>query len=239
VRCWEVSKLSKQVLKTKIKKVSIPFQDYADKGKLKERRIKVRLIGNVRKTFEPHIANTIYFLPFVFQSYLSLIDYVEVRRGDSKSETVGTWRITKQNKSIITLYDKSWIPVQHYSSTFAHELGHQIFSFYRQVCEDKKMANKDVDLENSHPIRDFIKTIKRYKIKPISDYTHDLNQDKTDSVESQIEYANELFAEYMGLTYSRFTDEDETKGSFCNYIKLRNAFWDFVDEVEFDYLRGK
>jgi len=207
-------KLSKQILKSKPK---IKFISYSVNGE--KLKLKVKVYGKVREDIITSIENTIHFLPDDFKTYLVDIVSFEIRK--SFSDSVGVFDNVNFSLKIYDHPDKEEFD---YSQTFLHELGHLIFHQYLMISEDIEKKY------NENPVDEFVDDVKDEKIKPISEYLDELKADP--KFNRKYDYPNELFAGYFAFTYSRYSDEGQVKGSFCNYIKLRNLFWLLVDAIE-------
>ncbi len=207
------TKLSNQVLEPKIKILT-----YSLNGK--NYRMKVKVFGKIREGILDAIDNTLHFIPDPFKAYLFLIESIEIRKAQSNSTG-----IFNTGDYSMKIYDHPAKEETDYSETFLHELGHLIFHQYIMICETIE------EKANENPVDTFVDDIKDYKIKPITEYLGDLENDKKFN-KLKYDYPNELFAGYFAFTYSRYSDETEVKGSFTNYIKLRNLFFALVDDVE-------
>lgn len=217
--------MSKQQLKLK-KPTKTTTVKYFLEGQ--EEKIKVRIYGKVRKHILTQISNTIYFLPEPIKEYLPEIVLLNiVKNGDRKTVTGSFW---KKNYHI-TLYDRSWMSTLDYSADFMHELGHLIYEQFMVKCynigEDDEFGDRSKEY-----LQEYEATVNSKHIKPITYYSHQKKNNKEDFAD--LNYAEELFAEYIGFTYSRFNNPSSVEGTFCNYLLLRNAINELFDAVEFD-----
>jgi predicted SprT family Zn-dependent metalloprotease len=184
------------------------------------RRLKVKLYGDVRDEILTELHNTFFFLPRPLEEFLKQITKFRIIKSTNRSTDAGIFNIKNFN---LTLYDRKWLTTEDYSQIVMHEIGHLIFHVFVIMCENNN---------NKEPIHEFARTVNAIKLKPISKYSHDLKQKKLKNPYDW-RYASEVFAEYIGFTYSRYTEEKDVKGSFCNYIKVRNAVWNLFDDVTF------
>lgn len=195
-------------------------------------RLKVEIYGDVRPEILTEIKNTIHYIP---EDYKEAFKHIKVLRIYKKSNANRTNAFYRPKDASINIFDKSKLYPSEYSQTFLHEFGHLLFTILTVTSEEysEEYENDNEEL-NDNPFWNFVDEVNNGEIKPISNYSqyHQRkikNKKGNKKFESKADYANELFAEYFGFTYCRYTIDEDVKGTFCNYIELRNAYWRLID----------
>lgn len=186
-------------------------------------RLKVEIYGKVREDLIDEIKNTIHYLPSDFKYAFKTVKVLRIFKKSSRNRINGIYH---PKDSSIDLYDKNDLEPYDYSQFFLHEFAHRLFDIL------ESFSSRDQHDEND-PYVDFVNACDPKKIKPISSYAHyNANKKTIRTFVDAEDYADELFAEYFSFTYCRFTEDSDAKGSFCNYIKLRNLFWLMIDGMD-------
>lgn len=220
----------KQILKLEPEIKYVNYDVIYSTGK-QDKKLKIKCYGDIREDIFICIHNSIYFLPNKFKSYIPMIESFEIRKATTNTKigiNTNTNGIFNPRDYSIKLYDRNNKYEVDYSEILLHELGHLIFDRYDIISYEIEEDGKE------NPVDNFIRNVKNEKIQPISEYLNDLQFEKFD----KYDYADEIFAGYFGFTYSRYCNPYNVKGSFNNYIKLRNLFWTLLDEIDDGDLNG-
>lgn len=211
----------KQILRLKPEIRYLNYDVIYTTGKV-NKKLKIKSYGDIREDIFICLHNSMFYLPNRFKTYIPLIESFEIRKSNYSHNHNGVFDPINYD---IKLYDRNIKDELFYSEIFLHELGHLIFDQYVTISHKMKENG------NENPVENFTNNIKKERIQPISEYLNDLQFRKFD----KWDYADEIFAGYFGFTYSRYCNPFEVKGSFNNYIKLRNLFWTLIDVIgDFD-----